>query len=82
MESEAITQKRTAQELRYLNQQYDKKVINETFTKDKKVQELKKAIQTQRTHRKEDIIQKKVTDRSVPDIAGEHGYPSLPKPTV
>ena len=78
MEVEAVSAKRTAQETRFLNQKFDKKTRETSLNKSKLAREIKKHVMEQINDKKEKSIKKRETDRAVPDIEGDMGYPPRP----
>ena len=79
MEAEAVSAKRTAQETRFFNQKFDKKVRDLSLNKSKLAREIKKHVMEQINDKKEKNLRKKEIDRSIPDIEGDMGYPPRPQ---
>ena len=81
METEAISAKRTAQETRFLNQKFDKKVRDLSLNKSKLAREIKKHVMQQISEKKEKNLKKRETEKAIPDIEGDMGYPPRPQLT-
>ena len=64
MENDAVAQKRTAQEQRFMNQKFDKSLRVEYFKKEKKARETKNAVLQQANEKKERMRQKNMNDKA------------------